>query len=140
MSCIKCRIAIITSVSCNEVSVFFNVRLIFNISFFVHFRHCVRLESSSITYLATTKVKNARIVTINKSNNYFPIVISFSNWSAYYNTLLHCFINLEDVIFFVISFFESHYNFRAISSIFCWYICKLNSLNVVGLNFPFKVH
>lgn len=93
-------------------------------------RHSIALETSSIANLTTTKVQNTVVIVVNQSYFYFPVVICTTSWTRYYETLLHSFVNLENIVLLIIVFLESHNYSRAIFARFFWYGCELYTFDI----------
>lgn len=94
------------------------------------FWHSIRLETSGIADLATSSIQYAIIIVVNQSHFYFPVVISSTSWARYNETLLHCLVNLENIVLLIIVFLEGHSNSRAIRTITFWYGCELYTFDI----------
>ena len=109
---------------------FFNITLILAITFFVCFWHSIRLETSGIADLATSSIQHTIIIVVNQSHFYFPVVVSSTSWTRYYEALLHCFVNLENIVLLIVIFLEGHSNSRTIRTITFWYGCELYTFDI----------
>ena len=94
------------------------------------FWHSIALETSSIANLTTTEIQNTVIIIVNQSYFYFPVVICTTSWTRYYKTLLHSFVNLENIVLLIIVFLEGHNYSRAIRTITFWYGCELYTFDI----------
>ena len=93
-------------------------------------RHSIALETSSIANLTTTKIQNTVVIVVNQSYFYFPVVICTTSWTRYYETLLHSFVNLENIVLLIIVFLESHNYSRAVCTIALWDVCELYTFDI----------
>lgn len=107
-----------------------NITLIFAITLFMSLWHSIALETSSIANLTTTAIQNTIVIIVNQSYFYFPVVICTTGWTRYYKTLLHSFVNLENIVLLIIVFLESHNYSRAIFARFFWYGCELYTFDI----------
>ena len=119
---------------------FFYIALIFAITFFVCFWHSIRLETSGIADLTTSSIQHTIIIVVNQSHFYFPVVVSSTSWARYNEALLHCLVNLENIVLLIVIFLEGHSNSRAICTVTFWYGCKLYTFDIICFYFPFKIH
>ena len=94
------------------------------------FWHSVRLETSGITDLATSGIQHTIIIVVNQSHFYFPVVVSSASWARYNETLLHCLVNLENIVLLIVIFLEGHSNSRAILTFTFWYGCELYTFDI----------
>lgn len=92
--------------------------------------HSIALETGSITNLTTSGIQNTIIIVVNQSHFYFPVVVSSTSWTRYYKTLLHCLVNLENIVLLIVIFLEGHSNSRTIRTITFWYGCELYTFDI----------
>lgn len=92
--------------------------------------HSIALETSSIANLTTTEIQNAVVIVVNQSYFYFPVVVCTTSWTRYYETLLHSFVNLENIVLLIIVFLEGHNYSRAIFTSFLWNGCELYTFDI----------
>lgn len=107
-----------------------NIALILAITFFMSLWHSIALETSSITNLTTSDIQNTVVVVVNQSYFYFPVVICTTGWTRYYETLLHSFVNLENIVLLIIVFLEGHSDSRTIHTLTFWYGCELYTFDI----------
>ena len=113
-----------------------NIALILAITFFMSLWHSIALETSSIANLTTSGIQNTVIIVVNQSYFYFPVVVCTTSWAWYYKTLLHSFVNLENIILLIIVFLESHNYSRAVCTIALWDVCELYTFNIISFHLP----